>query len=63
MEAVKNVWKVRDLACIIDTLLFEKTGLSVNKHRFNQKPLTFHSTDSSGEIKEGNTTRHQHYLG
>lgn len=31
VEAVKNAWKVRDLARAIDTLLFERTGLSVNK--------------------------------
>ena len=31
LEAVKNAWKVRDLARAIDTLLFERTGLSVNK--------------------------------
>jgi len=43
MEAVKNAWKVRDLARAIDTLLFERTGLSVNKEvviakvRNNQK--------------------------
>lgn len=31
VEAVKNAWKVRDLARAIDTLLFERTGLSANK--------------------------------
>ncbi|MBB2151413.1 PDDEXK nuclease domain-containing protein [Pedobacter gandavensis] len=31
VEAIKNAWKVRDLARAIDTLLFERTGLSVNK--------------------------------
>ena len=31
VEAVKDAWKVRDLARAIDTLLFERTGLSINK--------------------------------
>lgn len=43
VEAVKNAWKVRDLARAIDTLLFERTDLSANKaaviakNRNNQK--------------------------
>jgi len=46
LKAVKNAWKVRDLARAIDTLLFERTGLSVNKEaviakvRNNQKIAT-----------------------
>ena len=31
IETLKNAWRVRDLARAIDTLLFERTGLSVNK--------------------------------
>jgi predicted nuclease of restriction endonuclease-like (RecB) superfamily len=46
IETLKNAWKVRDLARAIDTLLFERTGLSVNKEaviakvRNNQKIST-----------------------
>lgn len=32
MESIKNTWKVRELARAIDTSLFERTGLSTNKH-------------------------------
>lgn len=32
VESIKNAWKVRELARAIDTSLFEKTGLSTNKH-------------------------------
>ena len=31
IETVKNAWKVRELARAIDTLLFERTGLSTDK--------------------------------
>jgi predicted nuclease of restriction endonuclease-like (RecB) superfamily len=31
IEAVKNAWKVRELERAIDTLLFERTGLSTDK--------------------------------
>ncbi|MCU0323638.1 MAG: PDDEXK nuclease domain-containing protein [Spirosomaceae bacterium] len=37
VETIKNAWKVRELARAIDTLLFERTGLSTDKATVIQK--------------------------
>ena len=37
VESIKNAWKVRELARAIDTSLFERTGLSTNKHAVIRK--------------------------
>lgn len=37
VETIKNAWKVRELARAIDTLLFERTGLSTDKASVIQK--------------------------
>jgi predicted nuclease of restriction endonuclease-like (RecB) superfamily len=51
VEAVKNNWSVRELERAIDTLLFERTGLSKNKHAVIKKIKDGQSTQSLDIIK------------
>jgi predicted nuclease of restriction endonuclease-like (RecB) superfamily len=52
IEAVKNAWNVRELARAVDTLLFERTGLSTNKAAVLSRIKTEHPETAAELIKD-----------